>query len=250
MGKYNSSTYRVTPLMEHIEGNLERINKFLSLVGLKVNSLPYEYFYGEDEKLLKPTKEHLIELVEYISKRDNSKIETTNKNREVLYHASKEERANKKDEAIKLINKRYAGLPSTTRAWYIFEGFTHPDIFIEGEDYILIGEGKWTENHITTETTHLKTSNKEYRNQMIRHIQGAINYSNKPVYAFYLVDEKCGYLNDLTKESFEEQLEKETIKLSNEDKKKLLDAFKGYATWQDIKKAFPNLEFLEKKDIK
>ena len=250
MGKYNSSTYRVTPLMKHIEGNLDRINKFLSLLGLKVDSLPTDYFYGKDEKLLKPTKEHLIALVEYIFKRDNSKITTTNKNREVLYHASKEERAKKKDEAVKLINKRYNLLPPTTRAWYIFEGFTHPDIFVEGEDYILIGEGKWTEDHITVETTHLKTSNKEYRNQMIRHIQGAINYSNKPVYAFYLVDEKCGYLNDLTKESFKEQLDKETIKLSNIDKKKVLDAFKGYTTWQDIKKAFPDLEFLEKKNIK
>ena len=136
--------------------------------------------------------------------------------------------------------------------WYMFEGFSCPDIFIEGDDYIIIGEGKWTEPNITTKTSYLPV-----RNQMVRHIQAALNYAelnnkNKKVYAFYIVDEKLGakYLSKLKKEAFEKQLGLETIKIDAAEKEKIAEAFLGYTTWQKIEEKFEGrIVFKSQSDI-
>ena len=249
MGKYNSSTYRVVPLMEHIKNNLERISQLLSLFNISVKSLPNEYFYGDNEKLLKPSLDHLINLVDYLGRAPLHKEKNASGNRFILFSGSPTERKEKAKEAIGLLKRVYPNMNSNTKAWYIFEGYTHPDIFIEGEDYIILAEGKWTEREITTHTEHLLENNGEYRNQMIRHIQATLNYSSKKIYAFYLVDEECGYLDDLTKESFEKQLDKETITLSFDNKKRIKEDFYGYSTWQDIENIFPSIRFLSRKEI-
>ena len=244
MGRYNSSIYRVTPFLESIKGDLNKINKFLSKFGVKVETLPLNYLYGDNEKLLKPTKSHLLKLIDYFSKTEGITVPSMNKDRELLLLGNKEERELKRREAIQLLEDNYDNLSSTSRDWYIFEGFTHPDIFIEGEDYILIGEGKWTEPHITTNTTNL-----EKRNQMVRHIQAAKNSFNKKIYAFYLVDENCGYLNDLTQDAFKKQLKEETIEIDEKEQKEIADSFVGYITWQEINKMFPIIKFLSKEEI-
>ena len=45
------------------------------------------------------------------------------------------------------------------------------------------------------------------------------------------------------------QLEKEQIQPSDEEKKKILDAYCGYTTWQDIKAVLPNVQFKTKEEI-
>ena len=131
--------------------------------------------------------------------------------------------------------------------WQYLSNASDPvHIYIEGDDYIIICEGKWTESHITTKTTHLHDDN-EFRNQMIRHIQGALNFSNKKVYAFYIVDADCGYTSDLTLEALKKQLELETIQPTN--KEQILRAFYGYTTWQNLRKVIPTLQFYSKADI-
>lgn len=248
MGKYNSSTYRVEPLVKHIAGDLDRINSLLSLFNISVSSLPTEYRYGNDEKLLKPTKKHLMKIAEYVGTIKTQFPKNKNKDRDILYYGTREEKAKKTKEAINLIEDHYSEIQPSSRNWYIFEGYTHPDLFIEGDDYILIGEGKWTESHITTTTTNLSGDN-EYRNQMIRHIQAALNYSNKKIYAFYLVDSECCYLSDLAIDAFAKQLECETIKIDLDEKKKILDCYVGYVTWQDIEKQLEGLKFRTKEEI-
>lgn len=128
------------------------------------------------------------------------------------------------------------------------EGFTNPDIFIEGDDYVIVCEGKWTEPHITTKTTNLAADN-EYRNQMVRHIQGALNYTNKKVYAFYIVDKNCGYEADLSTDAFAAQPEQETIKIPEYEKAQIIDAFCGYTARQDIKNLIPFVDFKSKEEI-
>lgn len=244
MGKYNSSTYRVAPFVKEIQGDLSKINQFLEKFNVKIDSLPTCYLYGDNEKLLKPAKQHLLKLIEYFSKTEGVVVPTMNKDRELLLLGSKKERETKKREATRLLDENYDKLSSTCKDWYIFEGFTHPDLFIEGEDYILIGEGKWTESHITTSTTNLPK-----RNQMARHIQAARNNFNKRIYAFYLVDEKCGYLGDLTPDAFRKQLAEETISIDEAEKEVLIESFVGYITWQEINKIFPDIKFLTKEEI-
>ena len=143
--------------------------------------------------------------MKHIAKVDSPKRTSTNGDRMELYGGSEP----KTKEALKLIDQVY-DKDTLPKAWYIFEGPTNPDIFIECDEYVIVCEGKWTEPHITTKTTHLNQEN-EKRNQMIRHIQGALNYTNKEVIAFYIVDENCNYKNDLTREAFESQMNQETI---------------------------------------
>lgn len=255
MGKYNSSIHRVRPLMECIKDDFHLFEKVLKLVEIENLGMPKCYWYDGtncQEKQLKPSKDHLIKLIEYISKKDFREAIIENEKRKHLCIPNDKNmngRKEARDEAIAELNKTYDNMESSCKAWYVFEGFTNPDIFIEGEDYVIVCEGKWTESHITVQTANLTSRDGEYRNQMIRHIQGALNYTNKKVYAFYIVDKECGYLGDLTREAFKEQLSNETIKIDDSVKEKIMDAFRGYTTWQDIETVIPGIHFKTKEEI-
>lgn len=253
MGKFDSTKYRVIPFVSYVKNNKERLNKFLSVFNIQIDTLPEKYYYGDNEFVIKPSKEHLIKLVEYISTKDCANLVTKNPNRKELYFGTASEREKAKNLAIKQIDESYENLPLKSKKWYVFEEYTHPDIFIEGEDYIIVGESKWTEKEITIKTKNLKPKNGEYRNQMIRHIQATLNYTDKKIYAFYIVDEieGKGYLNELTRESFKKQISMETIKIAEEEKEKIYNCFCGYTTWQKIVNLFPELrkDFLTKEQI-
>lgn len=254
MGRYNSSVYRVRPLMQVVEKDIAAFHKLLSLVGITPLGIPNIYLYdGEDcaEKQLKPSKRHLAALISYMAEKDHTGAGVANAKRRQLFFPDPNSPASRAEAcraALAELEKSYDALASTNRAWYIFEGFTNPDIFIEGDDYVIVCEGKWTEPHITTKTTNLAADN-EYRNQMVRHIQGALNYTNKEVYAFYIADKGCGYEADLSTDAFAAQLEKETIKIPSKEKEEIIRAFCGYTTWQDIKNALPAVDFKTKAEI-
>lgn len=130
----------------------------------------------------------------------------------------------------------------------MLEGRSYPDVYIEGKDYVIIIEGKWTEG-IKTRTANLKS-----RNQMIRHIQGAFNIIDSQkteVIAFYIVDgnSSAKYLEKFTKDAFSNQIKSEAIEVSREEKERLEGAFKGCITWQEVKKVLPEVEFLTKEEI-
>lgn len=249
MGKYDSSKYRVVPLVDAIKSNEEYFERFIQLVGLPPLCYPSDtnaFWCGDQEKQLKPPKQHLAALIDYLAVKEHRKIANYGTKRNALFgFESLAERERARAEAQRLLEATYENEP-LPKAWYIFEGCTNPDIYIEGDKYVIICEGKWTESHITTKTTHLHEEN-EFRNQMIRHIQGALNSSNKKVYAFYIVDADCGYCADLTLNALKLQLEIETIKPTN--KKDILDAFCGYTTWQKLESVIPNLRFYSKSEI-
>lgn len=255
MGKYNSSKYRVRPLMEVIENDFSTLTRILKLVDIDGLSLPQSYWYDgidRQEMQLKPSKMHLIKLIHYISQKDFEETVITNKKRKTLCIPDKNNpnsRMEARDEAIAELDRTYEHMTASCRAWYVFEGFTCPDIYIEGDDYVILCEGKWTEPHITVQTTNLTSKNGEYRNQMTRHIQGTLNATTKKVYAFYIVDKDCGYLEDVTKEAFCNQLSLETIPLDPVEKASIMDSFKGYITWQDIEDIIPSIHFQKKEDI-
>ena len=254
MGKYNSSKYRVVPLVEVIKNDAYSFERFLETVtnlpGLSFPLNAESFYYGDNEKKLKPPKEHLEALIDYLATKKHNPVSNLSRKRKVLFGLDPEaDREEARKEAKRLLEISYIDdeqiLP---KEWYIFEGATNPDIYIEGEDYVIICEGKWTEPHITTKTTNLAADN-EYRNQMVRHIQGALNYTNKKVYAFYIVDKGCGYEADLSTDAFAAQLEKETIEIPGKEKEEIIRAFYGYTTWQDIKNVLPAVDFKTKAEI-
>lgn len=251
MGKfYDSSNYRVVPLVEAIKNNASNFATFLKTINGIPDLIPpdceKDYFYGDHEKQLKPPKDHLECLIRYLSAKNHANISVGNSKRAALYGANGgEEQKRALEEAIECLNEVY-NEPILPKAWYIFEGASNPDIYIEGEDYVIVCEGKWTESHITEKTTHLKDKD-EFRNQMIRHIQGALNVTDKKVYAFYIVDENCNYRDDLTKPAMKSQLEKETI--VPRDPAKILDSFYGFTTWQELERMIPSLRFFSKEEL-
>jgi hypothetical protein len=71
---YDSFFYRGTPLMNYIKNDLNIINTVLTLCNIKIDYLPTEYKYGNEEKLLKPQKQFLLDLVDNIRTKDGSKM--------------------------------------------------------------------------------------------------------------------------------------------------------------------------------
>ena len=251
MGIYNSSLYRMLPLAKTIIGNQENFERLLfsvGVTGIVCPSDPSDYFYGDREKQLKPPKAHLEKLIDYIAKKDFRELAVKGISRAALcgkYGTAARNAA--KREAFRCLQQTY-DRETLPKAWYIFEGMTCPDLYIEGENDIILCEGKWTEKHITEKTAHLSAPD-EYRNQMVRHIQGAMNASKKRIIAFYIADENCGYTDCMEKTAFRKQLEKETISLSPEEREAIFSCFYGYTTWQVLEKQIPNLSFPDKSEI-
>jgi uncharacterized protein YciI len=224
VGKYDSSKYRVRPLMRFIGKDSAKLEKLLRMVecdnipsmpNIRVDSIFEAAFSDEDkkEKQLKPLPQHL--------------------------------------DAMKELN-RQGKLLKTPPGTSKLEGNTHPDIFVETDKYIIVVEAKWTEATSTTKTTYLKN-----RDQLIRHIEGAINYApQKEVLAFYIVDED-DFLNNnqnnrtkLSLNGFISTLQSEPVQKPNLSKK-IKSAYKGYTTWQKIEESFgkENLLFKTKEDV-
>lgn len=219
MGKYDSSKYRVRPLMRFIGKDSAKLEKLLRMVecdnipsmpNIRVDSIFEAAFSDEDkkEKQLKPLPQHL--------------------------------------DAMKELNRQEKLLktpPKTSK----LEGNTHPDIFVETDKYIIVIEAKWTEKTTTTKTTYLKN-----RDQLIRHIEGAINYSpQKEVLAFYIVDEddflKNSQINrtKLSFNGFISTLQSETVQKTNLFER-IKSAYKGYTTWQKLEESFEKEHLLFK----
>ena len=255
MGRFNSSTYRVTPLAEEIKANPKSFQEFLNIVNNLADAnlnfpCPSDaecFCYGDHEKKLKPPKEHLIAIVKEQISAKKIKIpdKISEKRLELFGFRGEEKREKAIKTALNLIEKNYDS--GRSRAWYIFEGESCPDLYIESEDSVILCEGKWTEGNITQKTTYL-----ENRNQMVRHIQGALNYlklkgAKKKLYAFYIVDKKCTYTSELETEKFKEHLAKESI--APENPCEIIDSYYGFTTWEGIAEKIKAIPFKSKKEI-
>ncbi len=235
MGKYNSSLTRVQPVFDYINADREKLNDFFSLFGkdIVVSSKIISYKYGFDEAAIKPCRELLKWCVENVNQLNDEEFEklkykttSTDKKRYNLF---------KGDIQIKqqaLAELKQDKLPQ--KAWYIFEGYTHPDIYIETENQIFIGEAKRTESTLTSSTTWLKV-----RDQLIRHIDSVID-SDKKVYSFFILEnpalyELDKYIND-DNDFYKNNLPHRSLDIVEKIKKTYL----GYTTWNEINEKFGN----------
>ena len=83
------------------------------------------------------------------------------------------------EDALRLLRTENA-----TRDWYIFEGPTYPDVYLESRDAIVVIEGKRTEPTATVETKWLGG-----RHQIWRHIDAAWEIrGRRSVYGFFIVE--------------------------------------------------------------
>lgn len=246
MGLRNSSLTRVKPLFDFINSDIDKLNRFIGLFGINQrfehNSL-IEIRYGDNEKKIPPSKSLLIWMLLNLSdlnKVDNYGVDSidseTYKRRKLLFSGD----IKSIDEAISIIHTK-SKLPE--RDWYIFEGNTFPDIFIETTDSIFVGEAKRTEKDITTKTKWLSQ-----RDQLIRHIDSLLDQSKK-IYSFYIL-EKEEYLKGFYKDRMELYSNKDyfILNLKHRDDsiiERAFNSFIGFVFWDDIADCF-NINFPDK----
>lgn len=280
--KHDSTVDCVLPLMDFIlysesgYSGCERFNKLLTLAlsenTITINALDYDkiFYSGHPfEMRLKPPKELLIRMLETLSHNKNScqKIKSsrsgdTKVQRLKLIADDESTRAKQLGVAKKLLIDTYD--TSFRKEWYIFESESQPDIFIVTEKYIFVVEAKQSESEVTNDTTYLSR-----RNQLIRHIQGAMVYDDiihhssgtqREIIAFYIVDEtqlktgKYEALYDFNKYVNNEEIPidsyfdtAENLKMPRyANKAEVCRAYKGYTTWQKINKIWPQIKFYYK----
>ena len=236
MGKFNSSLTRVKPLFDTLRMYDDCIARLLAPINkdIRVPERLLEICYGENEKLIQPSRKLLNYLV------SNPKIlkstalglddgkETYAKRKKIL-----EGDLETLDEALMLINDE--AIP-TKPVWYVFEGYTHPDIYIETENYIIIGEAKRTEKKLTKSTTWM-----DPRDQLIRHIDSVLDRP-KNIISFFIVDATVAQENKYDKElavfkdikNFTESLPHR----SQPEVRRAMDSYIGHCYWQDFEKIY------------
>jgi hypothetical protein len=129
------------------------------------------------------------------------------------------------------------------REWYVLEGPSYPDAFIETPDALIIVEGKFTEAGATTTTTWMSK-----RHQMLRHLDGAWEIrGSRSVYGFFVVeaDESTGLaVPEKWRDAAKSTNTYESLKSSlphrqdSAERAQIGECFTGITTWQAIQTAF------------
>lgn len=173
MGIHDSTNTRVSPIFDELLARqpdrwLSRLVALASSqhAAFRTGELR-DWRWGEDEiglpaprSLLKALVSRPSELMRRPDERYGTDSPTLRARRAALFAGDAAIRA----EALGLLDRTRV----PTRGWYVFEGETWPDIFIETDDLVLVIEGKRTESSITTKTTWMPV-----RHQMLRHLDAA-----------------------------------------------------------------------------
>jgi hypothetical protein len=127
------------------------------------------------------------------------------------------------------------------RAWYVFEGPTVPDAYIETPDAIVVVEGKRTEAGPTTDTTWMQG-----RHQIWRHIDAAWERKGRRrVFGLFIVEGEpsTGAVPELWMRAAQEAVSSTALSSSfphrsAEERAEIVSCFLGVTTWQRVVQAF------------
>lgn len=252
MGKRNSSEIRVAPFARELAEDHAKVERLLRLVGC--DEIDFGVFGNDDvyytgnetnrkkkgEMALPPSKEHLKRLAALIcanAKANRFFKDAVEKSKKLSEKTKKMRLALANNE---LTLQEIFGAIDDGEAWAILEGASQPDLFIESDRAILVVEGKLTEPHLTSSTSYLQS-----RNQMLRHIQGAIEYNrrkrqNKRIVAFYIVPESFTQIDEIgDRTRFDEVLKKESLPITDPAyAKEIASCYFGCTTWEAIQMEF------------
>ncbi|MBW8003827.1 MAG: hypothetical protein FVQ80_17820 [Planctomycetes bacterium] len=250
MGQFNSSLTRVVPIFDFLKDLDETGGDWLpSLLTMPQGGVvgennaefnpPGELLYtcwGENEKGLSPPISLLKWMVQHpfdLNHPENpgNPNPPNNENRTLLLQGEVDTIA----DAMQLLDN--PNRPNT--AWYILEGISNPDVYLETENLIVVIEGKRTEPGPTTDTTWMPI-----RHQMLRHIDCAWELSDhQHVVGFFIVEgfgggeaidvpdiwgQACN--NTVTQLTLEQSLPHRSV----EEREEIANAFLGATTWQAI----------------
>lgn len=195
MGLQDSTKTRVEPVFDELLARDETGNTWLSklaalparpgVVAPVVPPAPLTRSRWGDEEIGLPAPRSLLvwlvrnaALVNEEAHRNTSK--STREKRDLLLKHD----AATADEAMRFLSRE----PVSARAWYVLEGVTRPDVYLESEKCIVVIEGKRTELGPTISTTWMAT-----RHQMLRHLDCAWECrKGRDVLGFFIVEGEGG----------------------------------------------------------
>lgn len=176
MGRFDSSRTRVVPVFDALHqrdptgatwlntltsfGTRSQSPQRPSECGTLLRDHPR--YWGKNERRLAPPITLLRWLVGNASKPSSESLWGSAEAKK-----KREELVDGKEPTIKEALKLLDG-PRRRRAWYILEGESCPDAFLETDKVVLVIEGKRTERKLTTTTTWMAK-----RSQIIRHMDAA-----------------------------------------------------------------------------
>ena len=250
MGKYDSSITRVSPVFDRLyqmdKAGSTWLPKLLKLPKISNHPSPQiedtspiiEARWGNNEKPLTAPRSLLQWLIQNFPRPDRlnqKESETTKKKRQAL----KQKDSKVIQEALQLLEQ--ADLPE--RAWYILEGPSQPDVYLETGHMIVVIEGKRTEPIPTTTTKYMPS-----RHQMLRHIDCSWEIrGSKGVYGFFIVEGDGGAdAYDVPERWIEASNETISEKVlggslphrNREEINEMAKSFLGVTTWQAVCKEF------------
>ena len=251
-GQYNSSKTRVCPAFRVIEKNpkpffellCENLGLNINVNDLKMIKMDYsDPARGKQERPLNPNPTYLRWLLRNPSETNigvlKNKVDLSCNAEKRLSLLNNEQCQQKGLDEI----KRCETEGKYPKAWYILEGCTMPDVFIETNKFYMVIEGKRRESGPKIGTTWYKK-----RHQMVRHLEGLVCYKHakidrgeasakKRTYGLFIVDGSVARkykLERYTKDDpFNESLPhlKDDKEMFNEIKQSFIP---GFLTWRQI----------------
>jgi len=127
----------------------------------------------------------------------------------------------------------------STRAWYVLEGPSQPDVFLDTADCVVVIEGKRSEPDLATSTAWMPV-----RHQMLRHLDAAWEHrQGRRIYGLFIVDKEEGAASAEPSSAWHQAVEatisEEVLKgslphRSPEERVQIASALLGATTWQAV----------------
>lgn len=184
-GPRDSSKTRVKPVFERLRLRTDDwVRVLLSLGAHGSRDVPSESLdlafqsgsWAEDERGLRPPVSLLSWLIRNLAPPVGAT--TVNRERQQLLSGNPTTIA----DALVLLRTK-----NDDRGWWVFEGPTYPDVFIETPDAIIVAEGKRTEPGPTTHTTWMPE-----RHQIWRHMDAAWEIrGRRRVFGLFIVEDSA-----------------------------------------------------------
>jgi hypothetical protein len=138
-------------------------------------------------------------------------------------------------EALALLSR-----PSfSSQAWYVLEGLSRPDVYLQTEEAIVVIEGKRTETGPTTSTSWMPV-----RHQMLRHLDCAWEIRGpRRVFGFFVVEGMGGseavevpdrWVEAVNQTTSPQALEGSLPHRTSEERAEIANCFLGVTTWQRV----------------
>lgn len=244
MGKFDSTKTRVTPVFDRLlmtDRNGETwLKKLLRLPNMSKSEFSQSNFYpgkiencfyGNDEIKLEAPESLLIWLVQNLRLPEGGMPRASKETERKRFDLIKKNNERIK-QAIRLIKKN----PKVSKKWFILEGKSQPDVYIETEKLIVVIEGKRTERKSTTSTQWM-----DVRHQMLRHIDAAWELKgSRDLYGFFIVEsneleENFNKWIEYSETTINDYvLEKSLPHRSEKQRKSISEAFLGVTSWSRV----------------